>query len=364
MTSTGLNPYPERSIATYEDWRAYVLRPPAVRPEMPTYAEYKAMSAQAKKAFNLARTEYHNAFGPILVPAMERIHNASLRLATQNLRAQPGARPGIIMDGISTVGKSTIAMQLGRRYERLVTDKFRITTTPSGSTFIPVAFINLPGEMSIKNFNREIVKYYNIPKSASLDAGELTAKIIEWAADCATSMFILDDIHFLKIKNRSHETLNNHFKKLANSIAATFIYSGVNLEGTGLLAEGNSADKATMSQTAHRFKKFDLTPFQYKNVKSRAEFNSVLTAFESHLLLFDHPAYYLATDLGEYICARTNGFMGPMANLIREAASIAIHTGTERITMDILKKIKLDIDSEQNFRLHRKQEHAATQRST
>lgn len=364
MMSTGFNPYPEKSIVTYEDWRAYVLRPPAVRPEMPTYAEYKAMSPQAKKAFNLARTEYHNAFGPILVPAMDRIHTASLRLATQNLRAQPGARPGIIMDGISTVGKSTIAMQLGRRYERLVTDKFRITTTPSGSTFIPVAFVNLPAEMTIKNFNRKLARFYNIPFPESAKAEYLTEKIEEWAAACATSMVILDDIHFLKIKNRSHETLNNHFKQLQNTIAATFIYAGINLEGTELLAEGNSLANATMSQTGHRFKKFDLNPYQYGNVKSKAEFLTVLTAFESQLLLFDHPAHLLATDLGGYIYARTSGFIGPISTLIREAASIAIRSCAERITMDILKKIKLDIDSEQNFKLHKKQEHAAAQRAT
>jgi hypothetical protein len=360
---TGFSPFPERAIRTYEDWRAYVSNPGPARPQMPTFSEYESMSLGEKKAFNQARTYYHNSFGPIEVPAMQKIHAAALRLATQNLRAQPGARPGVIMDGISTVGKSTIAMQLGRRYERQITKNFELTTTPSGQTFIPVAYVNLPGEVNIMNFNYLLAKFYNIPFSKSVKAGFLTDRIKEHAADCATSMVILDDIHFLKIKNRSHETLNNHFKHLANSVSATFVYAGINCEGIGLLTEGNSVEQAAYSQTGHRFKKFDLRPYDFNVANSRQEFFSVLTTFETHLLLFQHPMQSLAKEMGEYIFARTSGFLGPISTLIREAASLAIKEKTERITEDILKKIKLDFDSEVRYKEYKKKYRAAKQKS-
>jgi hypothetical protein len=359
------SPFPERAIRTYEDWRAYVSKPSAIKPAMPTAAEYNNMSKGDRKAFDQARTYYHNSFGPILVPAMEKIHTAALRLTSQNLRAQPGARPGIIMDGLSTVGKSTIAMQLGRRYERLVTKDFKITTAPSGQSFVPVAFINLPGEMSIMNFNALLAKFYNIPYSKGRDKEYfLTDRIKEHAADCATSMFVLDDIHFLQIKNRTHETLNNHIKHLANSISATFIYAGINLEGTGLLTEGKSVERAEFSQTGHRFKKFDLVPYRYSDDKSRAEFFTVLSSFESHLILFGQVPGALAREFGEYIYIRTGGFLGPISTMIREAASMAIKSKFERITIDILRKIKLDYDSEQRFKFYKKKMQAADQRAT
>lgn len=362
LANIGSSPFPERAINTYEDWRAYVSNTGITKPRIPTIAEYQEMSAAEKKAFNQARTYYHNAFGPIEVPAMKKIHAAALRLATQNLRAQPGARPGIIMDGISTVGKSTISMQLGRRYEKQITKDFRLTTTPSGHTFIPVAYVNLPGEVNIMNFNYLLAKFYNIPFSKSAKESFLTDRIKEYAADCATSMFILDDIHFLKIKNRSHETLNNHLKHLANSISATFVYAGINCEGTGLIAEGNSIEKAAYSQTGHRFKKFDLRPYDFSNSASREEFFTVLGTFEDNLILFEHPARSLAREMGEYIFARTNGFLGPISTLIREAASLAIKEKTERITIDILRKIKLDFDSEASYKQYKKREHAASQK--
>lgn len=363
LVETDFTVFPERSILTYEDWRAYAARPSAVKPSMATLDEYGAMSQAEKKAFNQARTYFHNSFGPILVPAMEKIHSASLRLATQNLRAQPGARPGIIMDGISTVGKSTIAMQLGRRYERLATKNFTVTKTPDGNTYIPVVYINLPGECTIKNFNRILAKFYNIPHPKKIDEAFLTDQIKEYARDCGTSMVIVDDIHFLKMKNRSHATLNNHLKHLANSISATFIYAGIDCEGTGLLTEGSSVERATFSQTGHRFKKFDLSPYRYSTDKMKAEYLTVLSAFESNLILLKHPAKSLASELGEYIFARTGGFLGPISTLIREGASLAIKDKSERITLEILKKIKLDFDSEQRFKLYKKQQTAMQQKS-
>jgi len=360
---SGFSPFPERAIRTHEDWHAYVSNPGVTRPQMPTMNEYEVMSAGEKKEFNQARTYYHNSFGPIEVPAMQKIHAAALRLATQNLRAQPGARPGIIMDGISTVGKSTIAMQLGRRYEKQITRNFSLKTTPTGQTFIPVAYVNLPGEVNIMNFNYLLAKFYNIPFSKSVKESFLTDRIKEHAADCATSMFILDDIHFLQIRNRSHEVFNNHIKHLANSISATFIYAGINCEGTGLLTEGNSRERSAYSQTGHRFKKFDLRPYDFENPKSRQEFLDVLGTFESHLMLFRHPAQSLAKEMGEYIFARTGGFLGPMSTLIREAASLAIKDKTEQITVGTFRKIKLDFDSEARYKTYKKKQIAIEQKT-
>lgn len=360
---TAFSPFPERSIRTYEDWHAYVAKPVPVKPAMPTYAAFKAMSQAEKKEFNRVRATYHCEFGPLLVPDMENIHNAGLRLARQNLRAQPGARPGVIMDGISTVGKSTIAMQLGRRYEKLITNEHTITRTPTGDVFVPVAFIALPGEVNIMNFNYLLADFYNIPFSKKSKEGELTKSIKQHAADCCTSMVIIDDIHFLRIKNRTHEIVNEHMKHLANYISATFVYAGVNVKGSGFITEGNNEEKAPFSQNAHRFKIFNLAPFNYHNDESKEQFLRVIAAFEDNLLLFNHRPHSLAEEVGEYIWTRTGGYMGPIATLIREATDIAIKDGKERITKSILQSIKLDSASELHFRLRGKQREASAQKS-
>ena len=161
-----------------------------------------------------------------------------------------------------------------------------------------------------------------------------------------------------------HETVNNHIKHLATSISATFVYAGIDVEGSGFVAEGRSTEKAKYSQTAHRFKKFNLLPFDYNNTRSKKHFLELLASFEDHLLLFDHLPHALAEEAGQYIWARTGGYIGPISTLMREAVAVAIKQKKERITLDILKSIKLDFQSEQQFSLCLKQQQAAGQRTS
>lgn len=358
------SPFPERSIRTYEDWHAFVAKVPATKPEIPSHADFLALTKAKQKEVNQKRVHYINSFGPINVPAMEEIHDAGMRLASSNLRAQPGARSGLIIDGVSTVGKSTIAMQFGRRYELKITKDHTIKRTPTGHVFVPVAFVNLPAEMSIMNFNYLLAKFFNIPFSRSDRELFLSNAIKEAAADCGTSLFILDDIHFLQIKNRIHATLNNHIKHLANSISATFVYAGIDLQHTGLLTEGQSKEKGTNTQTGHRFKKFDLTEYSMATNAGKKNFKELLNFFEEHIGLYLQSPGSLFSEFAPYILDRTSGYIGPISNLLRECGNLAIRSGTECFSIGLFEKIRLDHDSEAAYRQKRKIKQASAQRSS
>lgn len=345
------SPFPERSIRTVEDWRKFVSKPSAVKPELPSAEEFFAMTKAERKQVNERRIHYNHSFGPVMVPAMERIHKAGLRLAEQNLRAQPGARPGLIINGDSTIGKSTIAMQLGRKYELKLTQNYEITTTPTGHNFYPVAYINLPATMAILNFNILLSNFYHIPVSRRQREEDMTSAIKAAAADCGTSMFILDDIHFLQIRNRTHATLNNHIKSLANSISATFVYAGIDLENTGLLTEGKSAEKGGNTQTGHRFKIFDLNAFSMESTIACQNYEDLLNYFEDEISLYKQKRSDLFKIFGQYILDRTGGFIGPISLLLRECSTLAINNGSEEFRFADLDKIRLDHDSEKAFRL-------------
>jgi hypothetical protein len=345
------SPFPERSIRTVDDWRRFVSKPTAVKLDLPSAETFFSMTKVQRKRLNEQRIAYNNSFGPVLVPAMEQIHRAGLRLAEQNLRAQPGARPGLIINGDSTIGKSTIAMQLGRRYELKLTQNHKITTTPTGHNFYPVAYINLPATMAILNFNILLSTFYHIPVSKRQREEEMTSAIKAAAADCGTSMFILDDIHFLQIRNRTHATLNNHIKSLANSISATFVYAGIDLENTGLLTEGKSAEKGNNTQTGHRFKIFDMHAFSMKTTKASQNYEDLLNYFEEEMSLYKQSPGSLFKDFGPYILDRTGGFIGPISLLLRECSTLAINNGNEAFTFEDLHRIKLDHDSEKAYRL-------------
>ena len=238
-----------------------------------------------------------------------------------------------------------------------------MTRTPTGHAFIPVVYINLPATMAIMNFNHLIAKFYNIPISRSAREEAVTDAIKEAAADCGTSLFIFDDIHFLEIKNRTHRTLNNHIKSLANSISATFVYVGIDLAKTGLLTEGKSTKELNNTQTGHRFKKFDLAAFSMESPVEAASFRHLLDYFETHLMLYKQKPGDLFEHFGQYILDRTAGFIGPITHLLRECGHLAITSGVEKFSISNFQKIRLDHDSEKHYAIVWKRDNAPLTKS-
>jgi len=335
---------PPPPLVRFEGWRAYVNAPPVVRPPMPSMVAFKAMRKEEKKKFATDRKRYHSQFGPIVTPMLARIHEEALNLAALNYQAAPGARPGIILDGQGTLGKSTITVGLGKKYEKSLRKKLNRPINGSlGSEFIPVVYVTLPGELTIRAFNRLIAQFLGIPGAANGDVVWLNERIIETATECGVSLMIVDDIHFLKMKNRTAESINNHFKYLANCISATFVYAGINVEDTGLLSEGSSKDREKFSQTRHRFKRYTIFPFQ----KGSDDFLKLLLAFENNLLLIFQVEKSILT-LAEYIHDRTGGYIGAVSNLLREGANLAIQTGEENLSQKLLDQIRLDHAAEQH----------------
>lgn len=340
---------PPPPLVRFEGWRIFVTTLPAVPPTMPSLDNFHAMTKEEKATLAKERKRYHSKFGPIQTPALASIVDDAISMAAHNIRSGPGARPGMVLDGEGTLGKSTIAIELGKKYERLLRNKVeRPINAEQGSDFIPVVYVTLPGELTIKAFNLLIAQFLGIPGAPHRDINWLSQRIIDTAIECRVSLVIIDDIHFLKMKNRSAESINNHFKYLANCISATFIYAGIQVEDTGLLSEGSSKDREKFSQTRHRFKKYTISPFE----KGSEDFLKLLLGFEEHLLLVLQKKKGILA-LADYIHDRTDGYIGAISNLLRQGANLAIRTGDECLSEEILDRIRLDHAAEQHRRIVR-----------
>jgi hypothetical protein len=333
---------PPPPIVRVEGWQYFVNKKSALRPIMPTADVFAAMGSREKKEFAKQRKKYHSEMPLIETPELSKIHNEAIKLAASNYNAASGARMGIVLDGLGTVGKSSIATELGKKYEL----SWRKNILPKvdackASMTIPVVYVTLPGLVAIKDFNRLIVSFMGINAPASASVFWLNDRIIDAMQACAPSLVIIDDIHFLKMRNRSAQEVNNHLKYLANSVSATFVYAGINVDESGLLAEGNSKEKAYVSQTQHRFKLFSVAPFE----KNSSNFKSLISSFEASLALMNHPQGTLV-NFSDFIHDRTAGFMGAVSSLLREAANLAIDQGDEKISQTLLGKVKLAYASE------------------
>jgi hypothetical protein len=344
---------PPPPLVRFEGWRAFVESERPERPVMPTPNEFAQLGEVERKNFALVRKRYHASFGPIETRWLKDVHAETLRLAALNFNAPPGARPGVVLNGLGTVGKSTIATALGRKYERSLRKRFnRPISGEAGPMYLPVVYVTLPGRLNIRSFDMLLAQFMGAPVSAKSTEQSLNETVVSTAIDCGVSLIIVDDVHFLRMSKDLAKDVNNHLKYLASSISATFVYAGIDLDSTSLLTEGRSKDKAIYSQTQHRFKKYDIEPFE----RGSEEFERLLGSFEEHILLVNQIAGGLKA-MALYIHDRTGGFIGAVSNLLREGANQSITDGTETLTTTLLDGVQLDKGAEDHDALARPTQH-------
>ena len=353
-------PYAQPQPVIYEDWKAFVDRPQPVKPETPTKSEFAKMSDNERYESRKNRMIYHAAFGPLQTESYKVISGDLLLLASNNLRAGPGARGGGVIDGEGTLGKTAILLQIGRKYEKARRKQAhdRLDRSgedylmPNGWVFIPVVYIVLPGETTPKSLYESLAVYYGVPLPTRYTLSWLKQKVREFARNCGTSLIMVDDIHYLKMRNRNNEVVNNHLKELANIISATLLYAGIDCDGSNLFSEGRSEDKKHFSQTRRRFKRHRVKPFSLKTAGEKKRWMSLIKSFEAHIYLVDHKPGALA-GLAEYIFHRTGGSIGGVSTLIRQSANLAIKERKEKLSKTLLNRIELDEGSEDFYARYR-----------
>ncbi|WP_406293066.1 hypothetical protein OG948_01360 [Embleya sp. NBC_00888] len=159
----------------------------------------------------------------------------------------------------------------------------------------------------------------------------------------ATQLVFVDDVHLLDTRTRSGAETSDQMKYLGERIPATFVYAGVDVDGSALLTGARGR------QIAGRFKLLRHTPLPYGTHVRRDTWVDLVGDMEGALRLRRHRAGTLERHAG-YLHRRTGGAMGSLSHLIREAALTSIEDGTERITKALLDGVGLDVRAEHRSR--------------
>jgi Bacterial TniB protein len=329
---------PRRGPITKEAWRSYVAAKPSVPPEVPA----GRLTEEKRTAFDAARVRHHSAFGPVFTAPMRRIHRELWAQLEANVEA-PTPRPGAVIDGQANLGKSTILTSFGRHYEL---DQQKALDDAAAredfNDFVPVVYVTLPANANVKDLNRRIVRFYGRPFARGASTGELTVAIQDCAAGCGTTLFLVDDLHFLELGRRTHRDVNDHLKDLASTVGATFVLAGIGVEKAGMLSEGYRADDLANSQFQGRYALHSVGPFGYRTREEQQRWVKLLRSVEQQLVLLKAPPDVLSGPLAEYLYARTHGYIGSLSSLLRKAANEALRDGSETITRKLLDSIKVN----------------------
>jgi hypothetical protein len=91
--------------------------------------------------------------------------------------------------------------------------------------------------------------------------------------------------HLLELRREADRDANNHLKRLANDLHATFVYAGVGLSQGGFMHEGLHGQDAALAQISQRFKRLPVEPLRRSSQTERARWLGVLQVFERELVL-------------------------------------------------------------------------------
>ena len=126
---------------------------------------------------------------------------------------------------------------------------------------------------------------------------------------------------------------------------------GRRLAGTA----GESGDSAVLAQTARRWTRLEVPPFEIGTRQGRQDWRGLLKATERQLVLARQEPGMLA-GLARYLFERTTGHIGSYMTLITRGCYKAIRSGEEALTTALLDKVKIDEASERRHRGRRRRD--------
>ncbi|KDN77600.1 ATPase AAA [Streptomyces olindensis] len=327
-----------------DGWLEMVNGPDRLQPPMLTRKQMAAMSRQDLLRYNDIRHVWHANIGPIKTPQLLELHDDLYEIVGSNRQDGDKAKPAALVDAYPGIGKSTAVREFGRDFHREQI-KVRGETTPEGHRRVPVIYIALTGNTQIRGLNAAICRFYRLPTNG--DADTLAERAVDAVLSLRTSIFIIDDIHFLASANSNSARLVNQLKFLSNTFPVTLIYVGVGVQDRGILHEGRSAIEALHAQFGRRTTALTLRPFQVEDEPGRVEFRKVLLTIEKKLVLADKYPGMLADDLADHLLAHSSGHFASLMALINRGCYRAIRTGRERLDVELMSKIKNDAAAEE-----------------
>lgn len=331
-------------IVHYGDWQRYVAEQLFTLPDPAGLSRLADMTTSERAAFDalriacVARTVCNT-------PVMEEVKAQLFPLLRMNRYVMNVPRAGVGLDGLGSYGKTTIALELGRQWERHLRTEHEFpwgaeVMTPEGGLWIPVAFVSLSGETSERGVLESVADFYGIPvrRRGTTNSSRLTALVNTMRA-ARTELIIFDDFHHLKPYSKSYDAASAFLKTITNQTNVTPLVAGVRLLQAGLFDEGDQPGLRT--PTAGRIARLEVGSFDLNDERGAIAWRGLLAGFASTVFLARQESGDLEA-LETYLFSRTSGVVGSLARLVRVGVTIAIETGVERITKGLFDQIPLD----------------------
>jgi len=317
-------------LATKQGWAAFAAQSSPAPPQLLPTTDWQRLDALERELYNETRQDYHSALQLVATPDIKKIIHTGTKLIINNRGKQLGRR-GLIVSGPSGTGKSTSITQLGK--------KFQIDTerrNPAARDRIPVVYIVVPPDATPKTLATEMAVFLGLPVAERDSCQSVAHTVASVMRRLGTGLVLVDFTDRLDLTTRQGKNASDQLKYFFDTISATFIYAGLDLEETGMFSGVRGR------QIAGRFIPVNTGPFTHTTTEAKQNWAKLIATMEQGLRLQRHTSGTLLK-LAPYLHARTGGMIGSLDQLIHEAANDAITDGTEKITKNHLDAVILDI---------------------
>lgn len=243
----------------------------------------------------------------------------ALRQMQRLIDIPPRHRPkNILLVGPSNNGKTMIL-------EQLLKNNPGFYIQGEDHSQIPCLKIQAPFNPGQKILFDKILYALIYPKGAQLEIEVKQKRVFKSLATVKTRILIIDEIHNAScgLPNQQREFLN-WIKRLSNELSISIVAAG-----TSDAFDVINSDP----QIAHRFKPINLNRWTYNK-----EFAQLLYTFEGLLPLKDQSKIFEQAK-AQKILSMSEGYIGEIAMILREAFRYCMESGLESISTDVLNEI-------------------------
>ncbi|MEV6314195.1 AAA family ATPase [Streptomyces sp. NPDC051776] len=320
--------------------------PSRPQPEALSRRQLKALNESARTEYDRHRRKWHANLGPLQTPQMAALHEDLWDIIDSNDQDGDKAKGGVALDAFPGLGKTTAVLAFAKKFHRReIAEAGEFTN--AGFERWPVCRVGLTANTGMRDLNRAILEFYGHPGRFRGTASDFGYRALDCILSCEAKLLIVDDLHFLRWRNRSGVEISNHFKYIANEFPVTLLMIGVGLKMRGLFDEGEDFEDAVLAQTGRRTTRLDMEPFTIKTEKGRRDWRDMLLAIEQRVVLTDKYPGMIADELSDYLFARSTGHIGSLMTVINRGCQKAVRTGVERLDEDLLSTVKTDAASEE-----------------
>jgi hypothetical protein len=331
------------TLSRLQGWLQMVQAPPRPQPPLLAAAELAGLPQRERLRYDDQRMVWHANLGPIRTPQLLALHDRLAEAVESNRQDGDKVKPGVIVDAYPGLGKTTAVLAFARQFH-LDQVALRGETTREGHRRIPVVYVALTANTSMRSLNEAICRFYGLPLGGNAD--QLAARAADAVLSCGSPLLLIDDIHFLDMRRRDARVMANHLKHLANTFPLTLICIGVGVEERGVLSEGLAPTDAAFAQSARRVTRLTLPPFLVDTQQGRRDWRRLLLAIERQLVLANKHRGMVADDLSDYLYARSTGHFASLMTLVCRGCHRAIRTGQERLSIGLLDQVTNDAAAE------------------